>query len=152
EVFVADDLELPRRVALKELQARHSHALPARHRFLREAEITSRLEHPGVVPVHGLGRYADGRLFYAMRFIEGETLAQAVRCFHDADARDGPTTTLRELLQRFVSVCQTIAYAHSRGIVHRDLKPANVMLGAFGETLVVDWGLARELDGAEAEP
>jgi serine/threonine-protein kinase len=148
EVHVALDEELHREVALKEIQERFADEPDCRGRFLREAEITGRLEHPGVVPVYGLGAGGDGRPFYAMRFIRGESMDEAVRRFHQADQagrRDAGARTLalRELLGRFVAVCNTVGYAHSRGVIHRDLKPANVMLGDYGETLVVDWGLAR---------
>jgi serine/threonine-protein kinase len=147
EVFVALDEELHREVALKEIQEQFADQLDARARFLREAEVTGKLEHPGVVPVYGLGAYPDGRPFYAMRLIRGESMQQASKRFHRADEASRRDTTerslaLRELLSRFIAVCNAIAYAHSRGVIHRDLKPANVMLGEFGETIVVDWGLA----------
>jgi hypothetical protein len=138
-VSVARDAELSREVALKELDATWAENETSRRRFVREAEITGGLEHPGIVPVYGLGRFADGRPYYVMRLIRGETLQQAIEKLH-AD-KDG--YTVRELLTRFVAVCNTVAYAHSRGVLHRDLKPANVMLGPYGETLVVDWGLAK---------
>jgi serine/threonine protein kinase len=141
EVFVALDQELDREVALKEIRPEFAGDAPSRGRFVREAEITGKLEHPGVVPVHGLGTYADGRPFYAMRFIQGNTLKEALGKYHAGEAG----WTLRSLLTRFVAVCNTIAYAHSRGVLHRDLKPANVMLGRYGETLLVDWGLAKPL-------
>jgi eukaryotic-like serine/threonine-protein kinase len=146
-VSVARDTELGREVALKEMQDDHSVDPVTRGRFLREAEITGGLEHPGVVPVYGLGRRADGRPYYAMRLIRGETLLEAAKKL----ARSAPGYTLRELLTRFVAVCNAVAYAHSRGVIHRDLKPANVMLGPYGETLVVDWGLAKVV-GRPAEP
>ncbi|HEV8060116.1 MAG TPA: serine/threonine-protein kinase [Gemmataceae bacterium] len=149
EVFVANDEELNREVALKEIQAQYAFQPEHRARFLMEAEITGSLEHPGIVPVYGLGSYADGRPYYAMRFIKGESLQEAIRQFHEKDEvkRDAQerSLALRELLGRFVDVCQAIAYAHSRGVLHRDLKPGNVMLGNYGETLVVDWGLAKTL-------
>jgi hypothetical protein len=133
EVFVARDEELRREVALKEIQARHADNPESRSRFLLEAEVTGGLEHPGIVPVYGLGRHADGRPFYAMRFIKGDSLKDAIERFHQADRRGRPeaerSLELRGLLGRFVDVCQAIAYAHSRGVLHRDLKPANVMLG-----------------------
>ncbi len=138
-VSVARDTELGREVALKEMQAGYAEDAAIRGRFVREAEITGGLEHPGVVPVYGLGRYADGRPYYAMRFVRGETLQEAVKKLHAGEAG----YTLRGLLTRFVAVCNAVAYAHSRGVIHRDLKPANVMLGPYGETLVVDWGLAK---------
>src|SRR5207248_3442285 len=98
-----------------------------------------------VVPVYGLGTHPDGRPFYAMRFIHGDTLKQAIRQFHAAPHRDPAARRLafRRLLRRFVDACNAVAYAHSRGVLHRDLKPANVMLGPYGETLVIDWGLAK---------
>jgi eukaryotic-like serine/threonine-protein kinase len=145
EVFVARDEELHREVALKQIQDRHAHDSHSRARFLVEAEVTGGLEHPGVVPVYGLGQYADGRPFYAMRFIKGDSLKEAIDRYHKTPNRDAGERALefRRLLGRFVDVCNAIAYAHSRGVLHRDLKPGNVMLGPYGETLVVDWGLAK---------
>jgi serine/threonine protein kinase/Tfp pilus assembly protein PilF len=147
EVFVAEDQELHREVALKEIVREYAADHRSRSRFLVEGEITGNLEHPGVVPVYGLGTYQDGRPFYAMRFIRGESLKEAIRRFHDSDVpgRDTGERSLafRQLLRRFIDVCNAVAYAHSRGVIHRDLKPGNVMLGRFGETLVVDWGLAK---------
>ncbi len=154
EVSVARDEELGREVALKEIQERHAGQPESRARFLLEARITGRLEHPGIVPVYGLGTYADGRPFYAMRFIQGGSLKEAIEHFHRERATlpaGERTLRLRHLLGRFVDVCNAVAYAHSRGVLHRDLKPANVMLGKYGETLVVDWGLAKVLGQAEAE-
>jgi serine/threonine-protein kinase len=146
EVFVARDQELHREVALKEIQASHDDPR-SRSRFLLEAEVTGGLEHPGVVPVYGLGAYPDGRPFYAMRLIKGDSLKDAIRRFHEADVpgRDPGERrlALRGLLGRFVAVCNAVAYAHSRGVLHRDLKPGNIMLGPYGETLIVDWGLAK---------
>jgi tRNA A-37 threonylcarbamoyl transferase component Bud32 len=153
-VFKAKDEELNRLVALKEIRDDLAELHQSRRRFMREAEITGRLEHPGVVPVYGLGQYPDGRPWYVMRFIQGESLKEAIERFHAAD--QGGTDAgerrlaLRQLLANFVAVCKTMAYAHSRGVLHRDLKPANVMLGKYGETLVVDWGLARSFERDEA--
>src|SRR4051812_48685202 len=147
-VFVALDSELNREVALKQILDRHADDPDSRARFLLEAEVTGRLEHPGVVPVYGLGCNARGHPFYAMRLVKGDTLKEAIERFHAAE--DGGTRDsrrrnleLRQLLNRFVAVCNVIAYAHSRGVIHRDLKPANILLGPYGETLVVDWGLAK---------
>jgi serine/threonine-protein kinase len=148
EVFVAEDGELHREVALKQMQARHADNPRTRARFVLEAEITGGLEHPSIVPVYGLGSYADGRPFYAMRFVRGESFRQAIAAYHAAARRTGDATRtleFRKLLGRFVAMCEAIAYAHSRGVLHRDLKPDNVMLGKYGETLVVDWGLAKPL-------
>jgi len=147
-VFVARDEELNREVALKEIQEHHADDPHNRARFLVEAEVTGGLEHPGIVPVYGLGSYSDGRPFYAMRFIKGDSLKHAINLFHaDASLKSDPgarTLALQKLLRRFLDVCNAIAYAHSRGVLHRDLKPDNVMVGKYGETLVVDWGLAKQ--------
>jgi eukaryotic-like serine/threonine-protein kinase len=147
EVYEARDAELNRRVALKEIQGRHADDPDSRARFLLEAEVTGGLEHPGIVPVYGLGRHPDGRPYYAMRLVRGETFTEAIRRYHRhrADGGDPGAGALefRGLLRRFVDVCNAIAYAHSQGVIHRDLKPDNVMLGQYGETLVVDWGLAK---------
>ncbi len=149
EIFVAEDTELHRRVALKEIQPKHAQNAVSRERFVNEAEITGKLEHPGIVPVYGMGTYPDGRPYYTMRFVRGEDLATAVRRFH---AQPNPNLTgleFRWLLRRFLDVCNTIAYAHSRGVLHRDLKPGNIMLGQFGETLVLDWGVAKLIGQSE---
>ena len=144
EVFVAEDQELHREVALKEIQADYAHDPFSRSRFLLEAEITGCLEHPGIVPVYGLGQYSDGRPFYAMRFIRGDSLKEAVDRLHKSSPHVAyDSAEFRKLLGRFVDVCNAIEYAHSRGVLHRDLKPGNIMLGKYGETLVVDWGLAK---------
>ncbi|MBI3466158.1 MAG: protein kinase [Planctomycetes bacterium] len=151
EVYLARDQELNREVALKEIQERYADHPAARSRFLREAEITGGLEHPGIVPVYGLGSYEDGRPYYAMRFIRGDSLKDAIDRFHQpvegrrAGLFETPERSLefRGLLRRLIDVCNAVEYAHSRGVVHRDLKPANIMLGKYGETLVVDWGLAK---------
>jgi WD40 repeat protein/tRNA A-37 threonylcarbamoyl transferase component Bud32 len=154
QVYVARDEELHREVGLKEIHERHADDPGSRARFLLEAGVTGGLEHPGIVPVYGLGSYADGRSFYAMRFIKGDSLNEAITHFHRAEGagRDPGERALelRQLLGRFVDVCNAVAYAHSRGVLHRDLKPGNIMLGQYGETLVVDWGLAK-LGGQPAE-
>ncbi len=149
EVFMARDEELGREVALETHALAGGRQSERARRFQFEAEITGRLDHPGVVPVYGLGHDASGRLYYAMRFIRGETLQQAVEQFHRAYP---PGTNLgaraiafQKLIRSFLAVCQTMGYAHSQHVIHRDLKPANIMLGYYGETLVVDWGLAKRL-------
>jgi WD40 repeat protein len=156
EVFVALDPELDRHVALKELQAHHAFDPVSQARFLLEARVTGRLEHPGIVPIYGMGRYADGRPYYAMRFIEGETLRQAIERFHAPEAaaqQPGERAiAFRRLLRSLIDACNAVAYAHSRGVVHRDLKPENIMLGRFGETLVVDWGIAKPLIETDVVP
>jgi serine/threonine protein kinase/Tfp pilus assembly protein PilF len=152
-VFVALDQELHREVALKQILDQHADDPPSRQRFLVEAEVTGGLEHPGIVPVYGLGTFADGRPFYAMRFIRGDSLKGAIEQFHADPAMTKNSglrsLELRKLLRRFVDVCNAIEYAHSRGVLHRDIKPANVIIGKHGETLVVDWGLAKALGRVE---
>ncbi|WP_165068826.1 serine/threonine-protein kinase [Paludisphaera rhizosphaerae] len=143
-IFVARDEELGREVALKEIRPDKADAGEMRDRFLLEAEINAGLEHPGVVPIYSLGCYEDGRPFYAMRFVEGDSLKEAIEARHKESPRPDPDSVeMRKLLGRFIAVCQAIAFAHSKGVLHRDLKPHNVMLGRFGETLLIDWGLAK---------
>ena len=146
---MALDQELDREVAIKEIQDRHADNSESHARFLQEAEITGKLEHPGIVPVYGLGHDVASRPYYAMRFIQGDYLKEAIAGFHadKTSARDPGErlAQLRELLRRFTDICNAMAYPHSRGVLHRDLKPGNIMLGPYGETLVVDWGLAKAL-------
>ncbi len=152
-VFVALDNELHREVALKQILEKHADDPASRQRFIAEAEITGGLEHPGVVPVYGLGTDAGGHPYYAMRFIKGNSLKEAIERFHmDEALRKDPgsrSLELRKLLRRFTDVCNAIDYAHSRGVIHRDLKPANIIVGKHGETLVVDWGLAKAVGRAD---
>jgi serine/threonine-protein kinase len=167
-VFVALDQELHREVALKQILENRADEERSRARFLLEAEITGGLEHPGIVPVYGLGTDVDGRPYYAMRLIRGDSLKEVIEHFHrcvgpspglrppspsgrgtgEVHSRD---LELRKLLRRFLDVCNTVEYAHSRGVLHRDLKPANVIVGKHGETLVVDWGLAKRLSSSDSE-
>ena len=114
--------------------ARHAKDMVAR--FLREAKITGQLEHPSITPVHELGRRADGTLYYTMKLVRGRTLSEAIK----SAANFGERLTL---LPHFVDLCNAIAYAHSRGVLHRDIKPSNVMIGDYGETVIIDWGLAK---------
>jgi tetratricopeptide (TPR) repeat protein len=152
-IFVALDLELNREVALKQILGTHADDPISRARFLLEAEVTGGLEHPGIVPVYGMGCYADGRPYYAMRFICGDGFNNAIDGFHaDETLKQNPgrrSLEFRKLLRRFLDVCNAIQYAHSRGVLHRDIKPANIILGKYGETLVVDWGLAKPTGRAD---
>jgi serine/threonine-protein kinase len=153
-VFVALDTEVHREVALKRILDQHADDPASRSRFLAEAEITGGLEHPGIVPVYGLGTYGDGRPYYAMRFVKGDSLKEAIENFQQDEALQSEpgrrSLELRKLLRRFVDVCNAINYAHSRGVLHRDIKPGNIIVGRYGETLVVDWGLAKAVGGEGA--
>jgi WD40 repeat protein len=135
----AHDIELGRDVAIKELISR-SHISEVR--FLREALITARLEHPGIVPVHEAGRWPDGTPFYAMKLVAGRSLRELIADCKTLDERIA-------LLHHVIAVADAIAYAHGRNIIHRDLKPSNVIVGDFGETVVIDWGLAKDLTASE---
>ena len=135
----AHDRELGRDVAIKELISRGK---VDEIRFLREAMITARLEHPGIVPVHEAGRWPDGTPFYAMKLVSGRSLRDLIA--------ERPTIDQRlDLLHHVIAVADAIAYAHGRNIIHRDLKPGNVIVGDFGETIVIDWGLAKDITTPE---
>jgi WD40 repeat protein/tRNA A-37 threonylcarbamoyl transferase component Bud32 len=152
-VWVACDQTLNREVALKELKPGQAADPEACRRFLQEAQVTGQLEHPNIVPVYELAhRPEDGQPFYTMRLIRGRSLRAAIAEHHRRrdQGNEDPVEATR-LLGAFVSVCQALAYAHSRGVVHRDLKPENVVLGDFGEVIVLDWGLAKVLHGGVAE-
>ncbi len=150
-ILLVHDEFLGRSIALKELLPTDKETVsadrpsPVRNtaslvmRFLQEARITGQLEHPAIVPVYELGRRSDGTLYYTMKLVRGKTLAEAIRDCRSMEER------LR-LLPSYLDLCQAIAYAHSRGVIHRDIKPANVMVGQFGETVVLDWGLAKVTD------
>jgi serine/threonine protein kinase len=133
-VYAAQDKTLNRCVAIKVLDSSDPHG-SLEERLLREARVLAKLEHPGIVPVHDAGALPDGRVFYVMKFVEGSRIDQSV----------ASVSSLPERLRLFLRICETVSFAHSRGILHRDLKPANVMVGAFGEVLVMDWGLAKIL-------
>ncbi len=150
EVWRVRDRDLNRVMALKVVRADRAPTERMIARFIEEAQATAQLQHPGIVPVHELGRLPDGRFYFTMKEIRGRTLAEIIAEVHLA-ARGGtwePTPsgwTFRRLLESFHRACEAVAYAHARGVVHRDLKPSNIMLGDFGEVLVVDWGLAKVL-------
>lgn len=151
QVWLAYDTMLERDVALKELRQEREGDAALGRRFAHEARITGRLQHPGIVPVYELLPTADGDLHaYTMRFVHGRTLAKAIENYHTRKAQGsaGPLD-LHTLLGVFVKVCNTVAYAHAQDIIHRDLKSANVVLGDFGEAVLLDWGFARSLDEPE---
>lgn len=151
-VFRGFDRQLHRDVAIKFVRERRRNNPLDVQRFRVEAEITSRLDHPGVVPVHGYGLTANGVPFYAMRMVEGNTLQECIDAYHNKlKEKPDPSETsveFRKLLSAFVSVCNTIEYAHNRGVVNCDIKPGNIMLGKYGETIVLDWGCAKYVGSA----
>jgi serine/threonine protein kinase len=151
-VYLAHDLELDRVVALKELRRRYAADPRMRARIRFEAAITAGLEHPGVVPVYGLGEHADGRTYFTMRRIRGGNLSDAIARAHRIEDRRERNRLRRKLLDRLVDVCYTMAHAHTQAIVHRDLNPTNIMLGQSGETLVIDWGFARRIEVSDRAP
>jgi serine/threonine protein kinase len=138
-VYAGRDKRLDRRVALKVLNILDPSG-QATERMTEEARVLARLEHPGIVPVHDLGTLPDGRIYYAMKLVDGTRL----------DKYSKTAATLNERLRVFSRICETVAFAHAHGIIHRDLKPENIMVGQFGEVLVLDWGVAK-LVGMERE-
>jgi serine/threonine protein kinase len=137
-VYAAEDETLERRVALKVLDVPGTDGDLA-NRLMREARVLARLEHPGIVPVHDVGTLADGRVFYTMKFVEGQRLDKFIE----------GVESVQDRLRLFLRICEAVAFAHARGVLHRDLKPANIMVGPFGEVLVMDWGLAKILRGEQ---
>jgi serine/threonine protein kinase len=151
-VHRARDPVIEREVVVKFLRPDRRHDGASLDRFLNEARVTGQLEHPSIVPVYHLGVAADGRPFYAMRRIEGDSLAAVLERLARGDAETVARYPLVALLTVLQKICDAVAFAHSRGIVHRDLKPENVMLGPFGEVVVMDWGLAKNLRGPVEPP
>lgn len=151
EIWLARDLALDRDVAVKKLQTQRAPSELTKVRFLREARITGQLDHPGVVPVYEICQdEATGLPYYTMRFLRGRTLTEAVRDYHSERRDRGPQLkSLLGLLNAFDIICNTVAYAHSKGIIHRDLKCENVILGDYGEVVVIDWGLAKQYGRVE---
>ena len=133
------DTDLGRDLAIKVLLDSHKDKPEVIQRFVEEAQIGGQLQHPGIAPVYELGQFADQRPFFSMKLVKGDTLSKLL------SNRDDPAADRGKLIGVFEQVCQTMAYAHSRGVIHRDLKPANIMVGAFGEVQVMDWGLAKVL-------
>ncbi|MCE9575616.1 MAG: serine/threonine protein kinase [Deltaproteobacteria bacterium] len=150
EVRIGIDALIGREVAVKLMHADRQHDLDAERRFLREARIQGQLEHPAIVPVHDLGRTIEGRTYFTMKRVRGQTLAAILGGLAAGTPAIAQRYSRRKLLTAFVTVCQAVELAHRRGVIHRDLKPANIMLGDFGEVYVLDWGIARV--GASSEP
>src|SRR5262245_53692486 len=150
-IWVARDMNLDRDVALKELHGELLQNPVALARFLREAQITGQLEHPGIVPVYELACFDDKKHpYYTMRFVNGRTLTEAAADYQQRLLTgEDATLDLATLLHSFVMICNTIGFAHSRGVIHRDLKGQNVILGDFGEVVVLDWGLAKQVHLSE---
>jgi len=142
-IFKGHDRDLGRDVALKILRDEYAERDDIVERFVEEAQVTGQLQHPGVVPIYGLGVQGDGRPYFAMKLVKGATLSALLQ------ERDMPAERLAYFIALFERICQTVGYAHSRGVVHRDLKPANIMVGAFGEVQVMDWGFAKVLGRSE---
>ena len=147
--MLAKDGALGRQIALKDLRPDQADNSILCSRFLYEAKITAKLEHPGIVPVYEVGQ---GEVpYYTMRFVKGRTLSEAIRGYHKKRvAGEADSVDLVALLTSFVGVCHAVAYAHSRGVIHRDLKGQNVVLGDFGEVIVLDWGLAKRVGPTRA--
>ncbi|HXD31327.1 MAG TPA: serine/threonine-protein kinase [Pyrinomonadaceae bacterium] len=131
-VYRAEDTELGRQLAIKVLNVTEADESIAQ-RMVREAQIIARLEHPGIVPVHDVGTLPDGRVFYAMKLVRGGRLDEFV----------AGNVSAKDRLRKFQAVCEAVAFAHAHGVIHRDLKPQNIMIGSFGEVLVLDWGVAK---------
>jgi tetratricopeptide (TPR) repeat protein len=144
-VLRVHDVEVDRPLALKLLLDHDAATTERARRFLEEARITGQLQHPGIPPVHEIGRLTDGRPFFSMKLIAGRTLAELLQ------ERSSPQTDLPRFVPIFEQIAQTVAYAHSQGVIHRDLKPLNIMVGAFGEVQVMDWGLAKRLRDSTPE-
>jgi serine/threonine protein kinase len=133
-IYLADDIDLGRKVALKVINIRDASG-DLSSRMMNEARIIARLEHPGIVPVHDVGVLPDGRVYYTMKYVQGDRLDQhALR-----------SSSLSDLLRTFQKACNAVAFAHAHGVIHRDLKPENIMVGSFGEVLIMDWGVAKVL-------
>ena len=142
-VWRADDTKMGRRIALKRLGSNLARQSETRRRFVSEARVTARLEHPGIVPVYDMSSLDEEHAYYTMKLVRGDTMAEKIRSIHELPANDSQRTVEEtSLLRSFLDVCNAIDYCHARGVIHRDLKPQNIVVGNFGETIVLDWGLA----------
>src|ERR1700722_1963462 len=145
-VMRVHDPDLKRDLAVKVLREDYLGRSDLEHRFLGEAQITAQLQHPGIVPIHEVGRLPDGRPYLAMKLVQGRTLAELLA------ERPSPQHDLSRFVAIFEQICQAVAFAHSKHVIHRDLKPLNVMVGRFGEVQVMDWGLAKVLTDRTPKP
>lgn len=147
EVVLCRDRWIGREVAKKTMRPGRAPSAEARERFAREMRVQGQLEHPAIVPVHDFGTDAEGNLYFTMRRVRGVTLKQVLEGLARGDAETKSRTSRRKLLTAFVSVALAVHYAHTRGVLHRDLKPSNIMLGELGEVYVLDWGIAKVVEG-----
>ncbi|MCB9696891.1 MAG: protein kinase [Alphaproteobacteria bacterium] len=155
EVLLAKDAGLNRVVAVKRLHPELAERKSVLERFYKEAQVTAQLDHPGIVPIHGLVQTDDGSLAYAMKLVRGRTLEDYLDEAREQcrkNGREDPEHALQARLEVFLHVCDAMAYAHERGVLHRDLKPENIMVGQFGQVMVMDWGIAKVMDGPADEP
>ncbi|MCK4565590.1 MAG: serine/threonine protein kinase, partial [Verrucomicrobia bacterium] len=150
EVHAARDTLLGREVAIKSLKKHFREEEEVVDRFLKEARGTAQLEHPNIMPVHEMGVTDELGIYFTMKKIDGEDLKEILEKLHVNLAFYEKTYSLNFLLEVFLSVCNGVAFAHSKGVIHRDLKPANIMIGEFGEVLVLDWGLVKQVGTHEA--
>jgi serine/threonine protein kinase len=144
-VLRARDHRIQRSVAMKVLRSGNEFSPEKLQRFVAEAQLTGQLEHPNIVPVYQLGITAEGQAFYTMKHVKGQTLAEVIKKLRQGDRETCRHFPLSQLVTSFLKICDALAFAHSHGVIHRDLNPSNIMLGAFGEVLVMDWGLAKRL-------
>jgi len=149
EIHKSRDFSLHRDLVMKVLHTKLNKDNRMRARFVEEAQITAQLSHPGIPPIHEMGSLPDGRPFFTMKLVHGRTLADVI---HELHSKDDTEWTEHKVIATFQRVCEALGYAHARGVIHCDIKPANIMVGAFGEVLVMDWGVARLVEGdAETE-
>ena len=153
EVRRVHESKLSRHVAMKVIHHQFMGSRSVLARFIEEAQVCAQLEHPNIIPIYDVGVLDDGKVYYTMREIKGDAFANQIKALHDGiEANIWPETgvTLTQVLLQFLEVCEGMAYAHSKGVVHRDLKPENIMIGAFGEVLIVDWGLVKLLSAEDS--
>jgi len=159
-VFATVDQDIRRKVAMKVILPHAQTSVPHIKRFLEEAQVTGQLEHPNIVPVHDIGIDEESQIYFTMQMVRGEDLESIINKISKGDEQYRQKYSLGTLIQNFMKICEGVGYAHSKGVLHRDIKPENVMVGSFGEVMVMDWGLAKVLgrddiqtkDGSEPSP